>query len=186
MSFVAQVLSRDVPTFPTQRLLISLHYCRECVLGGKMSFGWVRDPTGGYAVSVLDVDAGVPDGLGIVAQPMFPPSSARLHDHLEVPLPEEAGIPPGQAPPDYPSMENDFDERLYRDLIHIPRSKVGGWPTWVQTPSWPAPRNDWHFIAQLDSRISPDVPWAAGGYAYLFCRQQGKTDWRGEFLIQVT
>lgn len=106
---------------------------------------------------------------------------------VEVPLPEDAGIAWGKWPEDYPTLADDFDERLYHGVIHIRRSKVGGWPTWVQSPAWPpGGRRRWSFVGQLDARIGDDVTWVAGGYAYLFVRRDGARPWSGELAIQTT
>jgi hypothetical protein len=166
---------------------VSFHYCQQCVFAGEMSYGWIHDTSRGYDVSVFDIDESEPDGLGIVAPPIAPSSHGVKRQRVEVPLPEDAGVDWEQLPEDYPTLADDFDERLYHGVTHISRSKVGGWPTWVQGPSWPpGGRPEWLFVGQLDSRISDDITWAAGGYAYLFVRQDRTHRWVGELAIQTT
>jgi hypothetical protein len=187
MSFILQVAGSDISHRGLQRSLVSFHYCQQCALLGHMSWGWMHDESGGYDVSVFDVDDSKPDGLGIVAEPMFTPSKGTRRKRLEVPMPEDAGIRWEQLPEDYPAMTDDFDERLYPGVIHVPRSKIGGWPTWVQSPAWPpGGKSRWHFLGQLDSRIGTAATWAAGGYAYLFFRRDPAQEWKGELAIQTT
>jgi hypothetical protein len=185
MTFVFQVRGRDLEDPRLRRSLVSFHYCQECVFAGHMSHGWMHDTSNGYDVSVFDIDESEPDSLGIVAPPIAPPSHGVERQRAEVPLPEDAGIEWEQLPADYPTLADDFDERLYHRATHIRCSKVGGWPTWVQSPDWPR-GGRWLFIGQLDSRISDDVTWVAGGYAYLFVRRDRARRWVGELAIQTT
>ncbi|HEY0709306.1 MAG TPA: DUF1963 domain-containing protein [Polyangia bacterium] len=187
MSFVLQVGGPDIDHRLMRESLVSFHYCQECALLGRMAWGWRDDQRSGYDVSVFNVFENRPDGLGLVAQPMFAPSKGTVARRLEVPLPEDAGIRWEQLPEDYPAGADDFDERIYPGVIHVPRSKIGGWPTWVQSPAWPpGGKSRWHFLGQLDSRIGTAATWAAGGYAYLFFRKDEAGEWEGELSIQTT
>jgi uncharacterized protein YwqG len=57
MSFVMQVLFRDVPHLSEKQSILSFHYCRQCALEGKMSHGWYyRDKFAGYDVSIFNVE----------------------------------------------------------------------------------------------------------------------------------
>jgi uncharacterized protein YwqG len=68
----------------------------------------------------------------------------------------------------------------------MPRSKVGGWPSWVQEPNWPhKSSDDWLFLGQLDYHLGVDAPWSAGGYAYLFLSRDPESR-IGEILLQTT
>jgi hypothetical protein len=152
-----------------------------------MSHGWNdTQENSGYKVSVLTgLDGAVPDSAGILTEPMVQPYSVRFKRKLEVPLPEDAGLDWEDHPEDYPGAGDD--ETLYHDLVHIPHSKLGGWPTWVQAPGWP--HNDassWFFVGQLDAALRGNTTWVNGGYAYLFVRQGASGGWEGELTLQTT
>jgi hypothetical protein len=187
MSFVLQAWGPDISESWEGRTLVSFHYCQQCAYEGRMSWGWGFGRSDGYDVSIFDIDSAEPDGLGLIAEPICEASFGTLPRRQEVPLPGDAGMRWRDPPEDYPSQANDLDENLYDGLIHIPRSKVGGWPSWVQDPSWPlGGKWRWQFVGQIDSRTGRDASWAAGGYAYLFCRRSLTGRWHGELTIQTT
>ena len=68
------------------------------------------------------------------------------------------------------------------------KSKIGGWPTWVQFPEWPVNQQGekYKFLGQLDWRLFDGTPWCSGGYAYLFISVDNNTKCKAELAIQVT
>jgi len=189
MAFMAQIRLSDVPgAEDAGDTLASFHYCEECTHDGAMSFGWDdRDPPPRrYDVRFFeDAATLVPDGLGARTPPVLPSRSVRLRRVVEVPTPLDVGLEDGDSPDDYPSGEDDLDENLYRGLLHVPRSKIGGWPSWVQETAWPRHDRTWRFLAQFDWVLGADASWGGGGYAYLFFRRT-RDRWEGELGIQTT
>lgn len=194
---MAQFRLDDLPecsVFPNS--LLSFHYCEECTLAGDMPFGGhhFQTPDGpfgscGYDVRVLgNVNELPADGLGEARESPLPAHSAVLETAEEVPsvsdwTPEVEAL----APDDYPLIEDDLDEDVYPGLVHVARSKVGGWPSWVQDGNWPV-GNDGEkllFVAQLDWELGENASWGGGGYAYLFVVPNGREP-RGEMIIQTT
>jgi hypothetical protein len=97
--------------------------------------------------------------------------SAAFLDADEVPGLEDAWALDLKPPPElFSGGDDDFDERIGLGLIHVARSKVGGWPHWVQAPEWPTCRDGrpMTFVMQLDYDLCQASPWAGGGYAFLF------------------
>ena len=68
------------------------------------------------------------------------------------------------------------------------RSKLGGWPAWVQNPE--LPRCDsgetMIFVAQIDWVVGAAAPWGGGGYAYLFAAPRSCGPRAGELVISTT
>lgn len=189
MSFMLQVRLDDVPGLSeTSSALASFHYCQQCSYEGKMSWGWdAGGGDSGYDVRVFRRTDGVDvDGLGVTGELVLPAHSVILRPVLEVPALEDLPFAWEELPKDYPAGKDDFDEDIYPGLKHISRSKVGGWPTWVQTPRWPdQDPQGWRFLAQLDWALGERAPWAAGGYAYLFLPADGDLA-QGELVLQTT
>lgn len=191
MVFVAQVLLSDVCSFQEYtKALLSFHYCQKCVEQGNMAWGRDDRDNKGYDVSVfINVPDKEADGAGLVTQPLLKPYEISLRAVGEVPSScEELGITFAEAPHDYPQGTHEFDEHVYPGLMHVGACKVGGWPSWVQSPEWPTtPGGDrLTFVAQLDSRIWEESAWCCGGYAYLFAEQVEGKGWIGQLVIQVT
>jgi len=167
MNFVAQILLSDVPLpdMP-ENALLSFHYCDECSMEGKMSWGWNDTENRGYDLSIFyDVDHRKPDSLGLVASSLTKSYRISFRDLEEVPNDEEDA-----------------------NINHIAKSKIGGWPTWVQYPEWPT--NDvgekFLFLGQLDWVLFSGCPWSGGGYAYLFTAEDDNAKLKAELLIQTT
>jgi hypothetical protein len=190
MSFVAQVRLADVPalrSFPG--LLASFHYCQECAYEGRMAWGWddKLGNKGGYDVVFLDTAKESADQRGIVAASMVEPHTVVAYrDAAEVPQPDDLEI--WDPPEDYPQNRDDFDEHIFPGLVHVARSKLGGWPTWVQSPSWPPAPNGAtvELICQLDWWLCQNAPWCSGGYAYVFAKILPGDQLEGELALLTT
>lgn len=188
MSFMGQVRLADVPGLEERSELISFHYCQQCAYDGRMSSGCHDDGAHGYEVTLLTPDEKMAtDGLATVAEVVIPPHQVALRDVLEVPGYEQTSIMFPDLPDDYPGGEDDFDERIYSGCKHVARSKIGGWPSWVQSPQPPAIQKGeaLHFVAQLDWELCEDASWAGGGYAYLFLITGDGGAARGELVVQT-
>lgn len=191
MNFIVQIFLSDVPLpdMPASALL-SFHYCDECTMEGKMSWGWNDTENRGYDLSIFyDVGQRKPDSLGLVASSLTKTYRISFRDLEEVPNDEEdAHINHVDLPKDYPQGRCDFDENIYPGLKHIAKSKIGGWPTWAQYPQWPT--NDvgekFLFLGQLDWKLFEGTPWCLGGYAYLFITKDDNAKLKAELLIQTT
>ena len=171
MAFFAQVRLSDVPMLASDRALLSFHYCLACADAGEMSFGYTDEHNRGYAVTLLDDAAAAPDDLGIVVPSCLPAKMSRFSDVDEVLSLEDAWALELSLPPElFADGEDDFDENIGLGLVHVARAKVGGWPTWQQTPEWPICHEGrrMHFVTQIDWDLGSESPWAGGGYAYLF------------------
>ncbi|HET9449925.1 MAG TPA: DUF1963 domain-containing protein, partial [Aggregicoccus sp.] len=128
-----------------------------------------------------------PDGRGSVAPSPIASYAVQLSEVAEVPSDEDldpallVGLPE-------PAPENDSDERSWGGLLHVPGSKLGGWPHWQQTAAWPeCPEGrQMVFIAQLDSVVGQDAAWGGGGLAYLFLCPPQCRNRHGELVIQTT
>jgi len=192
MSFMAQFRLSDVPSLEQHRdSLVSFHYCDECSLEGNMTWGW-DDPEGntGYDVSVLTPIAGrKPDGLGTVAEVAIDPHSVQLRDVMEVVGYEDVFYEFGfdSLPEDYPQEKSPFDENVYPGAIHVSRSKLGGWVSWLHECRLPPieEHERLHFIGQLDWKLCPRTPWCSGGYAYLFLISSEGKGLRGKLEVQT-
>jgi uncharacterized protein YwqG len=80
-----------------------------------------------------------------------------------------------------------LDEDIYPGLKHVSKSKIGGWPSWVQGPVWPLNNGErYKFLGQLDWMLFDGTPWCSGGYAYLFVAKDDNDKLKAEMLIQVT
>jgi hypothetical protein len=155
-----------------------------------MSWGWNdADGNTGYDASVFtEIDHVKPDDLGIVAAPLAGPSRVSLREVREVPLPEDIGLQTSDLPEDFPQAEDEFDEDVYPGMKHVVRSKLGGWPHWVQDPEWP-PAVDGEqvvFVCQLDWALCERAAWGGGGYAYLFVETSRGKPPTGELTVQTT
>jgi uncharacterized protein YwqG len=190
MNFVAQVLLSDVPglSLPDNTLL-SFHYCDTCTMEGRMPFGWEDKQNRGYDISILqDIDKRKPDSRGFAAAQYGTSYKVTFREINEVPAYEDAGIVHKDIPKDYPQGKDDFDENIYPGLQHVARAKIGGWPNWVQYPTWPCDDNgkNYEFIAQYDWMLFDNSAWAGGGYAYLFIIRETDSKIKGELIIQTT
>jgi uncharacterized protein YwqG len=188
MSFIAQIFLPDVPSLEKyQDALLSFHYCNLCSQEGNMAWGWSDRAHAGYNITLFKaVSRKEPDNIGIVQEPLAVSYNTNLRDIAEVPSSyEDVGLTFKDVPKEFPQAKNDFDENVYPNLIHISRSKLGGWPTWVQSPEWPNSKGNIIFVCQLDWWVFDKAPWASGGYSYLFLNEDnGKLS--GELCIQVT
>lgn len=189
MSFMLQILLSDVPTHKmTTDHLLSFHYCTQCMYDGKMAWGFPDIENRSYDVRVFEiVGATEADGLGVVGEATLPTSTVTLSDYLEVPsvddMPEALQA---SLPEDY-FQGGDYDESDYRGMIHRPTCKIGGWPSWVQSPEWPTiGGRKLDFICQIDAIVGERSAWGGGGHAYLFITPPGVSPRTGELLIQTT
>jgi Domain of unknown function (DUF1963) len=173
MAFEYQVNLADLPSWTDPPGIISFHYCRECVDVGEPSPGWPSDAVrSGYDVRIHD-DVTVPVDEGDpVARRHLQPYLVSLCAIEDVPSPEDLAAE-GVSP--LPAGR------------HWSGSKVGGWPSWVQSPSWPNCEHgkSMRFVSQLKG-VSGDEVWR-DGYAYLFRCQLTCPRPRGaELVIQVS
>lgn len=171
MAFTAQVRLSDVPGLADETGLLSFHYCLSCTHEGRMSFGRTDAENRGYAVTLLENIEAPPDGLGLATPGCLPEMRVAFSDADEVLGIEDASALGLELPPDlFSEGEDDFDEDVGRGLVHVARSKLGGWPHWQQFPEWPTCREGrrMKFVMQLDYELGEESPWAGGGYAYLF------------------
>jgi len=78
-----------------------------------------------------------------------------------------------------------FDESQFPDLVHIPVSKLGGWPTWVQDAEWPRdhPKEDLTFVAQLSALGHDRETWCEG-MLYLFVHPANRGNRKAKMLLQ--
>jgi hypothetical protein len=188
--FIAQVLLADTPYLEECRdKLLSFHYCDECSKEGKMAFGWGGPNPKGYDVTIHSRVADTPiDGLGLVSAPIVDPYTVSFRDVEEVPEYADTCDLIGNRPEDLRRTQtHDFDEKIYPGLLHMPRTKVGGWPTWMQSAAWPRNRPDEsvEFVLQLDWKLCSKTPWCTG-YAYLFAKRIGSSPLTGELVLQTT
>ncbi len=189
MTFIAQVLLADVPTLENYSdRILSFHYCDECSKEGKMSFGWGGPNPEGYDVTILPAPAGTQiDGLGLLAEPIVDAHSVSFRNVEEAPGYADTCALFTKRPEGYPARKSDSDDEIYPGLIHVGRSKLGGWPTWVQSAQWPRDKpQEWlAFVLQLDGHLCPRTPWC-NGYAYLFVKPTKMEELNGELVLQVT
>jgi uncharacterized protein YwqG len=191
INFVIQILLSDVPLpdMPANALL-SFHYCNECTENGRMSFGCFDEENRGYDVTVLyDIHEAKADMKGLLASSLTKSYDISFRDLEEVPggLCEDANIEWVNLPKDFPQGKDDFDEDIYPGLKHVSNSKIGGWPNWVQHPEWPLDNGErYKFTGQLDWQLFEELPWCAGGYAYLFVAEDDDGRLKAELVIQVT
>ncbi|MCE5278545.1 MAG: DUF1963 domain-containing protein [Planctomycetaceae bacterium] len=190
MAFMAQIRLSDVPGFETHKdSLVSFHYCSRCAYDGNMSWGTQGSNESGCDVSVItEVAARDPDRRGVVAEGTIDPHSVSFRDVMEVPGFEDTMAMYSGVPDDYPQGTDDFDENIYPGLIHVKASKVGGWPSWVNSPRPPAvePDEQLYFIGQLDWMLGEQTAWGGGGYAYLFLISSDTGALRGALIVDTT
>lgn len=190
MAFMAQVLLSDVPELAGDTSLLSFHYCVECEYAGNMSFG-ANDLWGnrGYSVDLLSMPVGEADGLGVVVPSPLPSNDVGFSEADEIPALEDLAEHEVDAlPPGFPAKNDDFDERVWPGLVHVARSKLGGWPSWVQWAEWPDCMHGRRmvFVGQFDWELGQHASWAGGGYAYLFACASACSNRLGELVIQTS
>jgi len=193
MSFIAQFLLSDVPGFQAENdSLVSFHYCQQCSDDGDASWG-CNCPLNknGYNITIFnDVLHRKSDNLGIIAKEVIKPYSVTFRNKLEVPGFEDTtriiGLP--NLPEDYPQGNDDFDENIFPNLVHVSKSKLGGWPTWVQTSEPPKTQSheQLYFLGQLDWMLCDNATWCLGGSAYLFLFGSETSIFRCDMVIQTT
>ncbi len=189
MGFYLQVALSDLPNnaYPADALL-SFHYCDQCSYAGLMSFG-CHDQNRGYDVRILRTSGVQADDLGQVGETCIASHKVSFRNTAEIPDINDLPIEIAQlSPDDYPQGQDDFDEIPYPGLIHVMRTKVGGWPSWVQDPEWPPNESNhaYQFIAQIDWELGTNTAWGGGGYAYLFAPAPDRDNQRGELVVQTT
>jgi hypothetical protein len=169
MAFLAQVQLSDVPTLAHDRNLLSFHFCLECTYAGKMSYGRGDEQNRGYAVTRFANSEGAPDELGIVAEGCLPSVIVDFSDVDELPGLEDVWALDLKYPDELLGGE-DLDENIGHGLVHVARCKLGGWPSWQQTPEWPTCHDGrrMSFVMQIDYEFGKASPWGGGGYACLF------------------
>ena len=191
MNFVVQILLSDVPLsdMPANALL-SFHYCDECTMGGRMSFGCFDKQNKGYDLTIFyDINKAKADMKGLLAPSLTKSYNISFRDVEEVPggLCEDANINHVNLPKDFPHGKDEFNENIYPGLKHVSNSKVGGWPSWVQYPEWPLHNGErYKFLGQLDWKLFEGTPWCIGGYAYIFIINETDFKLKAELVIQVT
>jgi uncharacterized protein YwqG len=179
--FVAQFRLDDIPGRKWPATLLSFHYCMQCSDDGKMAHGWRDDGRQRrYDVRIWKDLGCTPDGLGQTTEGKVTPQIATLH--------------PGVETLNYQDIWRRFpstaEDRLLSNPIdhdfHDVRSKIGGWPSWVQHPD--RPEDDgaitMRFVAQLSGLSCPDSPWNCG-YVYFFV-SPFDDDQQAEMVLQST
>ncbi|HOS43534.1 MAG TPA: DUF1963 domain-containing protein, partial [Armatimonadota bacterium] len=168
MSFLWQMLLRDVPQLgPDDPGLLSFHYCADCA--GE-----------NYDLTIFTDWHSMPaDNAGLIAEEVIASYTTQYSDRAEAPRIWDLGrlgihLPDGWYEiEEFRCLGGDaylFNEQDYPTFIHIPTSKLGGWPSWVQYDEWPldAAGEPLVFAGQIDSVVGDNTIWASGGYAYLF------------------
>jgi hypothetical protein len=186
MAFMAQARLSDVPTLEDDAGLLSFHYCVSCTDDGRMSFGRGDHENRGYAATLFaNVEDATADGRGVVSPGCLPEMRVTFSDADEVPGQEDAWALDLELPVE---GEDDFDENAGPGLIHVARSKLGGWPHWQQSPDWPTCREGRRmtFVMQLDYGLAEQSPWAGGGYAYLFVCGRECNHREADLVLQTT
>ncbi|MEO6184553.1 MAG: DUF1963 domain-containing protein [Verrucomicrobiota bacterium] len=190
MTFMAQILLKNVPAFPSDdRGILSFHYCEQCGYDGNMSFGFNDSVNQGYDVRVFeDLGNSSVDGLGALGESTLPNHSVSFSQFLEVPkIDDMTESLRSFLPEDYCGNSGDYEENDYNGLIHRPLLKLGGWPSWVQSAQWPTVGSEkMKFVCQFDAIIGTRSTWGGGGFAYLFISPDGVFPRRGELVIQTT
>lgn len=206
MSFIAQFRLDEVPELgPDDPGLLSFHYCQECSYEGRMPQGWTSpdsdwaDPQDAqrYDLSIFTEFTDKPaDGLGIQAEDVLSPYTVSFSERMETPSWDDARIMPelshlidmaDEDDIDFLLQDSyDFDEDQFPELVHLPVSKLGGWPSWIQSPEWPRdyPDEQLMFVAQL-SPLSDSETWC-NGLAYLFIHPASQEDRKAKLLLQCT
>ncbi len=207
MSFIAQTRLSDIPELgPEDPGLLSFHYCQECACEGDMPDGWMNpdynqidpDDTLRYDVRIFNEWQDVePDGLGIIADDVLDPHIVTFSDRLETPswddireIPELYDLAQDIPDEELEFMMQDaynFDESQFPELVHIPVSKLGGWPSWVQHVEWPRdyPEEELIFVMQLSPSDRCNETWC-NGLAYLFIHPVAYPDRKAKFMMQYT
>lgn len=187
MTFIAQILLSDLPDpGQAENSLLSFHYCIVCAYEGRMSHGWTDAKNRGYDVRLFErPERFTVDVAGLSTKSIGRSGSVRLTDAMDFPNFE-----------DLPSELHDLaefgefeDEEEEEDTWYenITETKVGGWPSWVQSAQWPVAENErMMFVAQVSSVIGVLAPWGGGGYAYLFVTPPDKHPRRAELSILTT
>jgi hypothetical protein len=188
MAFMGQVLLPDAPPPVADPGLVSFHYCLECAKGGQMSFGYGDAENSGYLIRVFSDISGPRDGHGLAAVGCLSPMKVAFSNVEEVPSLEEAWELGLELPPELFVEGGDLEEDVGLGFVHVARSKVGGWPTWQQSPTWPTCREGqrMHLVAQFDYEIGEACPWAGGGYAFVFACGPACRIRMAELVIQTT
>jgi hypothetical protein len=185
MAFMAQVRLADVPFLRDSEALLSFHYCEACTREGRMPWG-KSAPGEGYSLDLFEVLGETSDALGTVTSSPIPASRVTLSEVAEVPDVEDFWRLEIDPPPVVAT--SDFDENLYAGLIHVSRSKLGGWPSWQQSPEWPdcSEGRQMLLVLQLDWDVGQQCSWASGGYAYVFTCPEGCQRREAELVVQTT
>ncbi len=186
-----QIAAKDVPGLSSQpqESLIVFHYCNQC-----SPFGWPYDDTyslpGSYDVRLFQNVNNYPvDSFGILTESPLAASEVKLSEVTEIPGSQDLPIEIGElAGDDYPCFSDDFSDDVFPGLKHVQRSKIGGWPSWVQNNDWPLDRNGEKmcFLCQIDYEHGKNTLWGGGGYAYLFIENMELENPAGEMVIQDT
>jgi uncharacterized protein YwqG len=189
MAFQAQVRLADLPSAGGDTGLLSFHYCQQCSEDGRMSFGRSDRENRGYAVTLFEDISAPHDGGARSAESWLPAASVSFSETREIPCIEDLWALSCTVPEDFAaSATSDFDESIGPGCIHVFRSKVGGWPSWQQTPEYPecGEGRRMMFVAQLDCELGKSSAWALGGYAYLFACSSACSRREADLIIQTT
>ncbi len=193
MSFVSQLSLRDLPDAPKDISgLCSFHYCIECQYEGNMAFGWNYEGNRNYDIRIFQNLEAETDELGIMSEPTVPPRTVGLERIMEIPDINDLPLGVSRAVPDeffeFESPEpHSFipSDIVWHNLKHVHGSKIGGHPTWVQDPAWPASPDGSRmtFLAQLDGLIGEAASWP-GGTVFLFFHKDTDGDYSAEMGLQ--
>jgi len=141
------------------------------------------------------------DKLSIIAEDVLRPHEVRLIERLDTPsindiyaLPEVARLLPEDW---FDDVDNEFDcissdapfnENAFPGYAHVPSSKIGGWPSWVQWSEWPVDTlgNRLAFAGQIDWIHGENTGWCSGGYAYIFVERSPSPSRLARWLLQDT
>lgn len=188
MEFMAQVRLNDVPEIGKSDMgLLSFHYCTQCSYDGAMSFGFRDAENRGYDVRMFELPEKMKtDEKGTVTETTLAASKVTLSDYQEVPSIEDMPAELSQIIPGDYFQGGDYEENVYRGLIHRPLAKLGGWPSWPQSAEWPKTQNGkMIFVCQLDAVLGERTVWATG-CAMLFVSISSTGARAGELCIQTT
>jgi len=207
MSFLLQMRLADIPALAAEdHALLTFHYCQECMYAGHgaapthICGAWQWDEEG-YDLRVFARCAAQPvDGVGILAEDVLSPHVVSFIDRMETPsmkdiyqIPEVASL----LPEDWYFEEDVFeciasdagiDVQAYPHFMHVPNSKLGGWPSWCQYEEWPEDDAGHRliFAGQIDWVLGERSRWGGGGYAYLFLNTPEASRRLARLVIQTT
>ncbi len=148
-----------------------------------MPFGWEeRGKQLRYKLSLFsELETTQVDGLGVAAESCVVAQTPEFHRGVET-------LNIDGIWKEFPETAVPYGVPEDSRILHEERSKLGGWPFWVQNPLRPEDETgeEMEFVAQLDMWTCPDSSWASGGYAYLFASAADLEEQEAELVIQTT